>query len=282
MKGIQEKNKLVIPFVKWVGGKRQLLDEISLHLPDKINRYFEPFIGGGAVLFHIQPKNASINDSNKELTNLYETIKSSPEELIEHLKTHKNNSEYFYQIRKLDRNKDSYSKLTAIEKASRLIFLNKTCYNGLFRVNSAGEFNTPFGKYKNPNIVNEQTIKSVSNYLNSNNIKITTGDYEIAVKEAQKGDFVYLDPPYDPVSVSSNFTGYTKTGFNREEQERLKKLCDHLDSKGVNFLLSNSATEFIQNLYSDYTVTLVNAKRFVNSKASGRGDVNEVLVKNYT
>lgn len=282
MKGIQEKNKLVIPFVKWVGGKRQLLDKISLHLPDKINRYFEPFIGGGAVLFHIQPKNASINDSNKELTNLYETIKSSPEELIEHLKTHINNSEYFYQIRKLDRNKDSYSKLTAIEKASRLIFLNKTCYNGLFRVNSAGEFNTPFGKYKNPNIVNEQTIKSVSNYLNSNNIKITTGDYEIAVKEAQKGDFVYLDPPYDPVSVSSNFTGYTKTGFNREEQERLKKLCDHLDSKGVNFLLSNSATEFIQNLYSDYTVTLVNAKRFVNSKASGRGDVNEVLVKNYT
>ncbi len=166
------KNKLVAPFVKWVGGKRQLLSEIEKHLPNAFSKYYEPFIGGGAVLFHIQPKSAVINDSNEELVNLYNTIKKSPEKLIKNLKEHENKEEYFYKIRELDRGKEIYLKLDEIQRASRIVFLNKTCYNGLFRVNSSGEFNSPFGRYKNPDIVNEITIRAVANYLSKNDIKI--------------------------------------------------------------------------------------------------------------
>ena len=171
-------NKLVVPFVKWVGGKRQILSEIEKYLPSKFATYYEPFIGGGALLFHIQPKNAIINDFNAELINLYTVIKENPLELIADLKKHKNEADYFYEIRSLDRDREKFSALTNIERASRIIFLNKTCYNGLFRVNSSGEFNTPFGRYKNPNIVNEITIKAVSLYLNNSNVLIMNGDFE--------------------------------------------------------------------------------------------------------
>lgn len=274
------KNKLVAPFLKWVGGKRQLLGSINKHIPNKISTYYEPFIGGGAIFFHNQPKKAVINDLNSELINVYKIIKDYPNELIEDLKNHKNEADYFYETRALDRSPE-YSSLSNIKKASRIIFLNKTCYNGLYRVNNAGEFNSPFGRYKNPNIVNEITIKAVSNYLNKNKIEILNLDYEESLKNIRKGAFVYFDPPYHPVSKSSNFTGYNQGGFDRYDQIRLRDVCNKLNEKGIKFLLSNSDTPLIKDLYKDYNIILVKATRSINSNAKKRGEINEVLIKNY-
>lgn len=274
-------NKLVQPVLKWVGGKRQLLSEIDKYIPKQFHTYYEPFFGGGALLFHIQPKKAILNDINSELVNMYQVIKDDVDALIDNLKIHRNEPAYFYHLREIDRNKERYSKLTNIEKASRLIYLNKTCYNGLFRVNQLGEFNTPYGNYKNPNIVNEITLKAVNNYFNKNDIKFLNVDFEEALKEIKKDSFVYFDPPYDPVSSSSSFTGYDKGGFDRNEQIRLKALCDELNSKGIKFLLSNSCTDFILDLYNDYRIEIVKAKRAINSKGDLRGEVDEVLIRNY-
>jgi DNA adenine methylase len=275
------KNKLVAPVVKWAGGKRQILYEITKYIPETLSTYFEPFLGGGAVLFELQPEKAVVNDINQELMNIYQVIKENVDELIDDLKKHKNEKEYFYKIRALDRDRERYSRLTRVEKASRIIYLNKTCYNGLFRVNRSGEFNAPFGNYKNPNIVNEHTLRAVSEYFNKANIKFTCQDFEVALQSAAKGDFVYLDPPYEPVSETASFTSYYKTGFDRDEQLRLKKVCDKLNKKGIRFLLSNSATEFILELYKDYRIEVIQAKRAINSKGNKRGDVDEVLVMNY-
>jgi len=275
------KNKLVKPVVKWVGGKRQIIDQITKHVPKTFSIYYEPFLGGGAVLFELQPKKAVVNDINNELINIYEVIKNNVGELIEDLKRHKNEEGYFYKIRSLDRDKDRYNNLKPVQKASRIIFLNKTCYNGLFRVNKAGEFNTPFGNYKNPNIVNEITLRAVSNYFSKVNIIFTCTDFEETLMGAGKGAFVYFDPPYDPVSDKASFTGYDKGGFDQDEQIRLKKTCDKLNEKGVKFLLSNSATDFIKDLYKDYKIEVIQAKRAVNSKADKRGEIDEVLVMNY-
>lgn len=276
-----KKNPLVAPVVKWAGGKRQLLSDISKHLPKNFSTYYEPFLGGGAVLFHLQPGRAVVNDINEELINMYLVIRDNVEELIDSLKKHKNEKEYYYMIRELDRDKEKYNQLSSIEKASRIIYLNKTCYNGLFRVNSQGQFNVPFGRYKNPDIVNETTLRAVSNYLNKAKITFKCTDFEEAVKGIKKGAFVYFDPPYDPVSDTSSFTGYDINGFDKKEQERLKGLCDKLDKRGVKFLLSNSATDFILDLYKDYNTTVVKARRAINSKGNRRGEIEEVLVKNY-
>lgn len=275
------KNKLVAPVLKWVGGKRQLLPAISNLLPKKkIKKYYEPFFGGGAVLFHLQPKNGVINDLNTELINVYSTIKEDVEALIADLKTHQNTSDYFYQIRALDRN-SKFGKLSKTKKASRIIYLNKTCYNGLYRVNNSGEFNAPFGKYKNPNIINEITLRAVSNYLNDNDIEILNLQFDEILKDIPKESFVYFDPPYHPISKSSNFTGYVQGGFGEVDQIRLKNLCDDLNAREINFLLSNSAAPFITELYKDYNINFVKAKRAVNSNASKRGSVDEVLIRNY-
>jgi DNA adenine methylase len=276
-----KKNRLVSPVLKWVGGKRQLIHEIEKYIPLKYTTYYEPFIGGGAILFHLQPKKAIVNDVNSELVNLYKVIKDDVEALILDLAKHRNEEDYFYDIREWDRDKERYSSLNNIEKASRMIYLNKTCYNGLFRVNRAGEFNTPFGNYKNPNIINEITLRAVSNYFNNSEITFLNVDFDEAVRGIRKGSFVYFDPPYDPVSNSANFTGYDKGGFDREEQKRLKLLCDALNDRGVKFLLSNSSTDFIRDLYKDYKIEIIQAKRAINSKADLRGDVDEVLVRNY-
>ncbi|MGB4971556.1 MAG: DNA adenine methylase [Cyclobacteriaceae bacterium] len=275
-------NKLVQPVLKWAGGKRQLLPEIrkSLPNPKSYNRYFEPFLGGGAVLFDLQPKKAVVNDFNTEAINVYQIIKDDVNGLIEHLKTHKNESEYFYNIRELDRNV-GFGEMPALVRASRIIYLNKTCYNGLFRVNSQGQFNVPFGRYKNPNIVNDVVLRAVSRYLNDNKVEILNTDFEKSLNSIKKNDFVYFDPPYDPVSDSSSFTGYTLNGFDKSEQERLKKLCDRLNDKGCKFLASNSATPFILDLYKNYQIVVVGATRSINSNASGRGKIDEVLIKNY-
>lgn len=276
------KNKLISPFVKWVGGKRQLVDSITEVLPENIKKYtyVEPFIGGGAVFFHIQPKNAIINDYNSELINVYNVIKENLDELIEDLQKHKNESEYFYNIRKLDRSEE-FEKIGKIQRASRLIYLNKTCYNGLYRVNSAGEFNSPFGRYKNPNIVNEPVLRAVSSYLNSNNIQIFTGDYDDILQRLDRNSFVYLDPPYHPISESSNFTGYVQGGWKVFDQVRLREACDDLTRRGIKFLLSNSASDFIRELYREYNISIVKAIRTINADADKRGEVDEVLIRNY-
>ena len=275
------KNKLVAPVVKWVGGKRQLLPVITPLLPKRITTYCEPFVGGGAVLFSRQPTTAYINDINCELINLYEVIKDHVDVLIESLEKHKNESEYFYRIRDLDRDKEEYVTLSNIERASRVLFLNKTCYNGLFRVNSSGEFNSPFGHYKNPNIVNAPTLRAVSNYFNTANIVFSSNDYATVLENLPRGSFVYLDPPYDPVSDTSNFTGYARGGFGRDEQVRLRECCDSLNRRGIKFMLSNSSTDFIKEQYSEYNITIVQAKRAINSDATKRGEVDEVVVRNY-
>jgi len=275
-------NKLVRPFLKWAGGKRQLLPEIKNYVPKKYNTYYEPFLGGGAILFNLQPKNATINDSNTELINCYEVIRDSLEELIEDLKKHENNELYYYEMRELDRTttyKDNYDK---IKRASRILYLNKTCYNGLFRVNSQGQFNVPFGRYKNPNILDEAVLRAVNKYLNNNRVKIFNTDFEKAVLDAKKGDFVYFDPPYDPVSNTASFTGYDVNGFDKEEQKRLKSVFDDLTSRGCQALLSNADTDFIIKLYGGrYKIEKISATRAINSNALKRGKITEVLVRNY-
>lgn len=273
------KNVLVSPILKWVGGKRQLLHEIIPRINKNCSTYVEPFIGGGAVLFELQPKKAIINDSNEELINVYKTVKENPDDLIKLLEQHaENNSEdYFYKIRALDRSSE-YDKLSNVEKAARIIYLNKTCYNGLYRVNSAGQFNSPYGKYKSPNIVNATVIRAMSKYLNQNNIDIRNGDYREVLKGLRKGSFVYLDPPYMPISSSSSFTGYTEGGFSYSEQVALKEECDKLKEKKIPFLQSNSDCPEIRELYKDYTIITVQAKRAINSNAAKRGEINEVLI----
>lgn len=281
---VQKTSKLVAPVVKWVGGKRQLLPEIKKCLPKKFNTYFEPFIGGGAVLFEIQPKHAVVNDINKELIVLYSVIQNNVEELIDKLSdtnTYTNTSECYYRIRELDREPQKYNKMTGIDRAARILYLNKTCYNGLYRVNSMGEFNSPFGSYRNPNIVNDITLRAVNKYFNDAKIKFLNVDFEKAVKSAKKDDFVYFDPPYAPISKTANFTGYNESGFGETEQIRLKKLCDVLTKKGVKFLLSNSDCEFIRELYKDYNIVTIKAKRAINSNGNNRGNVSEVLIRNY-
>jgi len=275
-------NKLVSPFVKWVGGKRQLLKVIGQELPNNLRRltFHEPFVGGGAVFFHLQPRHGSINDANPELINTYEMIKSDVDGLIQNLKSHKNEADYFYEIRALDR-EVKFANLSKIERASRLIFLNKTCFNGLYRVNNSGEFNSPFGRYENPNIVNEPVLRAVSHYLNANDIQITHLDYADALQKIGKNSFVYFDPPYHPVSESSNFTGYVAGGWGENEQEGLRNVCNQLHAKGVKFLLSNSSTPLIHSLYKDYKINKIKATRSINSIGTKRGNVDEVLIKNY-
>jgi DNA adenine methylase len=275
-------NRLVAPFLKWVGGKRQLIPSIVVHLPKNIRKYnyVEPFIGGGAVFFHLQPQNATINDRNKELINVYEVIKNNLEELIFDLRKHKNEPDYFYQIRALDRSND-FENLTSVQRASRIIYLNKTCFNGLYRVNNAGEFNAPFGRYKNPNIINEPTLRAVHKYLNANNIQISSEDYSEILTELDKKSFVYLDPPYHPISESSNFTGYIQGGWKIFDQTDLRVACDELNKKGIKFLLSNSSSGFIKDLYKDYKISIVKANRAINSNGAERGEIDEVLIRNY-
>ena len=277
------RKSLVAPVLKWVGGKRQLLDSLVPLLPPKITSYCEPFVGGGALLFHLCPKTAYINDINKDLMGVYTVIRDNVEELIEELKTYQNEADFFYSVRDWDRDKKQYQALSNIRKAARILYLNKTCFNGLYRVNNSGEFNAPFGYYRNPNIVNEPVLRAVSVYFNSADIYFSSVDYAEVLAEIKNGTFVYLDPPYDPVSDTSNFTGYAKGGFSKDDQIRLRKCCDDLTQRGIRFMLSNSATPFIMEQYSAYKdhITIVRAKRAVNSVGSGRGDVDEVVIRNY-
>ncbi len=276
-----EKSHPVLPVVKWVGGKRQLLSLLAPLVPKRYRLYCEPFLGGGALLFHQRPARAHANDINAELVNVYEVIKKDVEKLVLELAKYRNDEEQYYEVRDWDRDSVFYGKLSPVRRAARLIYLNKTCYNGLFRVNNAGEFNTPFGRHKNPNIANAPLLRAVSRYFREADIRFTTRDYAEVLDLLPADSFTYLDPPYFPVSKSANFTNYTKIGFDQSEQIRLKEACDRLDRRGVKFMLSNSAAAFILELYSGYNVRIIKAKRAVNSVSTKRGDVDEIVVRNY-
>lgn len=279
------KNPLVKPFVKWAGGKRQLIPQITKYMPKTFGRYYEPFVGGGAVFFQLQYNKSTINDFNTELFLAYNAVRDNIDELISNLKIHEANtsSDYYYEVREWDRNGIIDTK-SNVERAARFIFLNKTGFNGLFRVNSQNQINTPYGKYKNPAIVNEIVLRHVSKFLNKSTIRIINGDFEDAVKGAKRGDFIYFDPPYAPmVNDRQSFVGYTLNGFGADEQERLRDLVDRLTAKGVKVMLSNSSVPYIHEIYANYkdTTVIVPASRSINSKATGRGKVDEVLIMNY-
>ena len=247
------------PILKWLGGKRQLIKEIESRLPSEYGRYYEPFLGGASVLFAIQPKKAIVNDINPELINLYEVLRDNVDEFIEDVKQYENTSDDFYRIRAWDR-EDSYTNLSNAKKASRIYYLNRTCYRGVFRVNTKGQFNTPYGNYTNPTLSNDKLFKDISKYLNKKSIKILNKNYKDALKGVKKGDFVYLDPPYMPLTKTAFFTGYTKDGFSDEDHIELKELCDELTKKGVKFLLSNSTAPLIKELYSNLGFKKINSR----------------------
>lgn len=266
------------PIVKWLGGKRQIMTDLLCNIPKSFNRYFEPFIGGGALFFELQSDNAYISDINEELINLYTVVKDNVFDLIIDLNKHEVSKDYFLKIRNIDR-ADEYNNLSNIQRASRFIYLNKTCFNGLYRVNSQGQFNVPFGNYKNPRIVDENNLINCSQLLKKTEIKCA--DFSTILNKVEKGDFVYFDPPYVPLNNTSNFTSYTKEGFSLDLQYKLWEVCNELDRKGVYFMLSNSDTKFVNDLYANYKIIKVFATRAVNAKADGRGKITEVLVRNY-
>ncbi len=271
------------PFLKWAGGKRQLLPELKKYIPE-FNRYFEPFVGAGALFFELQPNCAVINDINTELINCYRVIRQFPEELIDELSWFENTEEYFYNVRDWDRKRNDPLSTFAnlVKKAARTIYLNKTCFNGLYRVNSKGKFNVPYGKYKAEFKPDTKNIRAVSKYLAP--VTILNGDFEAAVKDTREGDFVYFDPPYDPVSETANFTNYNAGGFGKSEQLRLRDTFLGLTKRGVKVMLSNADTRFISRLYEYYYgfhIYKVNAKRAINSKGDRRGAVSEVVITNY-
>lgn len=273
------------PILKWAGGKRGLLPIIYKYmLPFYIecNRYVELFFGGGAVLFDLKPNKAVINDINFELINVYMSIRDNSSQLISLLQDHSHNhsTEYYYAVRNIDRDSQRYNKLSAVEKAARIIYLNKTCFNGLYRVNSKGHFNVPIGGYTNPNIVNESTILSISDYFNNNNILILNKDFEEIVNYIDKKDFIYVDPPYDIINPQS-FVAYSVNGFNRIDQERLKTFCDKASVIGCKVMISNSYTDFIINLYKNYRIEIIDAPRFIGASSKSRGLVKEVLIMNF-
>lgn len=272
------------PFVKWVGGKRQLLKQfrlLGLYPPEtfdaEVAKYFEPFLGGGAVFFDLMPDKAYLSDLNEELVTTYNVIKSDVEKLITSLQKHKNDKEYFLNIRAQDPKSLSY-----IDVASRFIYLNRTCFNGMYRVNSKGGFNVPYGKYNNPLICDSENLLRVSRALQQ--VEIKHQDYKETLKNAKKGDFIYLDPPYHPVSSTSSFTSYTKESFLEKEQLELRDTYAKLHKRGCFVMLSNSDTPFINEAYSKIKgvkISKVQAGRAINSVGSKRGKVSEVLVTNY-
>ena len=274
----QELKEQTYPIVKWAGGKRQLMFELLNNIPKNYNRYFEPFVGGGALFFELRHDNAYISDINKELINLYQVVRDNVNEIITDLQKHDISKEYFMGIRNIDR-MSGYKNWSNIQKASRFIYLNRTCFNGLYRVNSQGQFNVPFGHYKNPKIVDENNLINCSNLLQKTEIR--HADFSEILKIVKKGDFVYFDPPYVPLSETSSFTSYTKDGFDMDMQFKLRDVCDELNSMGVKFLLSNSDTKLVNELYENYNIKKVFANRAINANADGRGKITEVLVRNY-
>ena len=280
---LNQNRKNAKPFLKWVGGKQQLLNQFEPFFPDKFNRYIEPFVGGGAVFFHLYRARRAVNDillfdNNEELINTFLVVRDKVEELIRVLLIHqkKHNTDYYYKIRNLDRGN---VQLSGVERAARTIYLNKTCYNGLYRVNSKGQFNTPIGNYKNPQILNENILRNANQALQDVHIEVK--DFRDIIDFARPGDFIYFDPPYVPMSKTANFTNYTAGSFRKQDQIDLADVFKQLTGKGCLCMLSNSYTPFILDLYNDFRKEVVQAKRAVNSDRNGRGTIPEIIVLNY-
>jgi DNA adenine methylase len=263
------------PFLKWAGGKTRLISQYKDYFPQHYQTYYEPFLGGGAVFFYLQPSKAVLTDINADLILTYRCVRDDLEDLITSLQAHKqrHNSDYYYDVR------NSYTG-TDLEKAARFIYLNKTCFNGLYRVNSQGKFNVPVGKYKNPGICQEEILKLASESLKK--VEIKQASFEKVLNYATgSNDFVYFDPPYYPLNKTSNFTAYSNFCFDENQQIKLRDIFIKLADKGVKVMLSNSDCPFIRDLYSDFNIHTISAARSINSNAQKRGKITEVLVTSY-
>lgn len=270
--------RIAAPFIKWAGGKRSIIDELVTRLPLSFNTYWEPFVGGGALFFELYPRliQAILSDTNFDLAIAYKVVKGAPEALIAKLEEHarKHSEPYYYKVR------GQHELQNPVDVAARFIYLNRTCFNGLFRVNKKGEFNVPFGRYDNPDIVRRDTLTACSGALQRATIEYRDFD-TIAPQER---DFVYCDPPFHPTSETARFTKYTKLDFSEKDQERLRDFALQLHRQGVLVMLSNSDTRFIRSLYGGATwhITTVQAPRLINCKPDGRGAVNELVITNYS
>lgn len=262
------------PFVKWAGGKTSILATLRRFVPAWYNRYYEPFVGGGAMFFDLAPTDAVLSDSNEELIHCYTVVRDNPEELLAALEHYKISERRFYEIRA-----QQPSSLSAVQRAARFVYLNKTCFNGLYRVNKRGQFNSPFGHYKQATLADEERLRAASDVLQ--NAELRSGEFdEIILEQAKAGDFIYFDPPYHPVSEYSDFKRYTKSQFRHEDHVRLASVFKELDKRGCILLLSNSWHEEMIRLYKEFRIETVQAPRFINCKGDRRGDIREIIVSN--
>jgi DNA adenine methylase len=266
------------PFLKWAGGKSRLIPKYQPYLPEReeIDRYFEPFIGSAALFFHLQPGSAHLSDCNRKLIEVFEVVRDDLEGLIAALQPHRNEKAYYYSVRA-----QKPADLDKAERAARIIYMNRTCYNGLYRENQQGEFNVPFGRYKNPTICDEERLEAASAALQG--VELRVSDFAAAVSGAGAGDFVYFDPPYVPLNATSSFTSYSRFGFDEADHRRLAETIDDLTQRGCRVMLSNSSAPLVYELYEDrgYHLHPIKARRNINSKASKRGPVTELLILNY-
>ncbi len=270
------------PFVKWAGGKTQLLEQLKNRLPESYDTFYEPFIGGGAFLLSIQPKKSVINDSNEQLINVFKQLKYNKDSVISIVKDLNSKTcdkEYYLQLRERYNKKIASNELDA-ECAALMIWINKHCFNGLYRVNSKGLFNVPYNNATNAKSISEENLINIGRYLTENDVKIRLGDFEAACFDCSKGDFVYLDSPYIPVSKTAYFTDYTKDGFTYEDHKRLSELFRNLDKKGVKVMLSNNDVPLVYELYDGFKIENVNVRRNINSNANKRTG-KEVIITNY-
>ena len=275
------------PVIKWAGGKRRFAETIVGILGTECNNYYEPFIGGAAILLFMEVPNATCSDTNEELINLYNVIKHHPHELIKELAENfvpHHSKEFYYEIRAWDRDRENYAQISNIKRAARFMYLNRTCYNGLWRVNKKGENNVPFGKYVNPTILVENAILEASQYFNTSNVNFEVSDYRAIAERAQEGDIVYFDPPYDIETGQSSFVEYTQDGFTRENQRELKELCDRLVERGVKVGISNSNTSFIRSLYTEGPYNFyelhddITVKRTIGGTPDSRKELSELFI----
>ncbi len=272
--GLFPKDVAIKPFLKWAGGKTQLLKELHKHVPNNFNKYIEPFIGGGAMFFSLNPNESIIADSNEELVITYRQVKEAVERVIEHLETFEHNEEFYYNIRSLDPNELEHSY-----RAARLIYLNKTCFNGLYRVNKKGQFNVPYGK-GNGSFLNVEVLRNASEFLAETTI--IKGDYlDVLTEFATEGDFIFLDPPYYPVGKYSDFKRYTKEFFYHDNQVELKQEFDRLVNMGCKVVLTNSDHEVILDLYSDYEIDIIETRRMISSNSKTRTGKDIIVVGGY-
>lgn len=272
----------MIPIIKWAGGKRKLSPIIASYLGTDYKGYFEPFAGGAAVLFFLEPKNAVCFDINKELINFYNTIKDHPQELADELESNfypMHSKDFYYEVRGWDR-KDGFADIPSIKRAARFAYLNKCCYNGLWRENSTGQNNVPWGYHDSPAFITREQIALVSDYFVTKNVRFMLEDYKGVTKLAKRGDLVYFDPPYDVEAGINGFVGYSANGFGHEQQIELKAICDLLIKKGVRVAISNSCTKFIKELYNDkrYVINILNVQRNIGASVESRKEYEEVLI----